>query len=275
MTHRPDSRDPTREQTTISYSGGLRRAFNVAAVLMALLPIPVALLQVLPAYRIQARFLAYFTPLVCLLALAYLFYVRDSLARVMFAHLLDPLPDKPYYRERSEMRMRRVRRKARRVFLALIPPLLLLVSFSSMTRYVMRMEQSLAKATALGLHDRAMSEDVGFAPSDRTLGRAARTDSATRDQQADRTTGQAEADESPAVPGGLPWRIDGHRHQEVLQAAGLDDIPYFAELTAWYVGSFLAAVVALAIMGFREYAKDALGLSERDIVLGRILGDPE
>jgi hypothetical protein len=28
-------------------------------------------------------------------------------------------------------------------------------------------------------------------------------------------------------------------------------------------------------MGFREYAKDALGLSERDVVLGRVLEDPD
>ena len=71
-----------------------------------------------------------------------------------------------------------------------------------------------------------------------------------------------------------PWDIDTALHQQVLGAVAFDDIPYFTELTALYVGSFLAAVMTLALMSFREYAKEALGLSERDLVLGRALGEP-
>jgi hypothetical protein len=63
--------------------------------------------------------------------------------------------------------------------------------------------------------------------------------------------------------------------QRALDVASTDDIPYFAELTALYIASFLAVLVALVLMGLREYAKEALGLSEQDVVLGRVLVEPE
>ncbi len=250
---------------TVSYSGSLRRAFNLAAFVVALLPIPVAILHLLPAYRIHARFLAFFTPLVCLLTLAYLFYVRDSLARMMFAHLLDPLPARPdFYRERTDIRLRRLRGTVRRVFLALLPALLLLLSFACIMRYTERLEQSVAASGAVG----ALPEDVGLAPPTRERGRIAPTRAPARGaDQVARAKARADAPDTSSV--------DTLVQRQALDAATVNQIPYFAELTAWYVGAFLAALVALAIMGFREYAKEALGLSERDVVLGRVIAEPE
>ena len=83
-----------------SYAAVVRRALIVGALLVSLLPGPVTALGVLPAYRTHARFLVFYAPLVCLLVLGYLFYVRDTLARVLFADILDPpgAPD-PYYHQ--------------------------------------------------------------------------------------------------------------------------------------------------------------------------------
>lgn len=239
-----------RDGPRLSYSTGLRRAFNLGALVVALLPIPVALLQLLPAYRIQTRFLAFYAPLVCLLTLAYLFYVRDALARMMFAHLLDPLPPLPtHYHERRHIRMRRRLMRLRRGFLAVLPGILLLGSFACMIRYVKRLDQSVARASAFDRHLRA-PEDVGLltVPG--------------------RKPGQLPAATADSAAGG------GIR-QRVLNTQSTDHIPYFAELTALYIGSFLGALVALVLMGLREYAKDALGLSEQDVVLGRVLMEPE
>lgn len=232
---------------TVSYSVGLRRAFNLAALAVALLPIPVALLQLLPAYRIQTRFLAFYAPLVCLLTLAYLFYVRDSLARMMFAHLLDPLPPRPeYYPERGDLRVRRFWMSTRRGFLAILPGILLLISFACVMQYMRRLDESVALTSATLSTRLGAPEDVGLLPTPRVSG---------------------QSPEQPPAGGTLRRRA--------LDVPSTDDIPYFAELTGLYIGSFLAALVALVLMGLREYARVALDLSEQDVVLGRVLAEPD
>ncbi|HEX2636155.1 MAG TPA: hypothetical protein VHL81_03455 [Gemmatimonadales bacterium] len=232
----------------VSYASGLRRALNLAALVVALLPIPVALLQLLPAYRLQTRFLAFYAPLVCLLTLAYLFYVRDSLARMMFAHLLDPLPPRSvYYPERGELRIRRLWMKWRRGFLAILPGLLLLLSFACVMRYMSRLDESVGMVSATLGGRLAAPEDVGLLPT----------------QRVPREPAQPSHVQTPTV------------RQRALDVASTDDIPYFAELTALYIASFLAVLVALVLMSLREYAKEALGLSEQDVVLGRVLVEPE
>jgi len=231
----------------LSYSAGLRRAFFLAAVAVALLPIPVALLGLLPAYRIQTRFLVFYAPLVCLLALAYLFYVRDALARLMFAHLLDPLPPRPmYYPERADLRLRRFWFTVRRGLLALLPALLLLVSFACLLRYVERVNESVALTSAALAQPGHLPEDVGQLPGGR-----------------------------PTLPAATRGSPSLSLRERALGVPSTEAIPLFAELTALYIGSFLAAVIALVVMGLREYAREALGLTEQDVVLGRVLAEPE
>ena len=231
----------------VSYSGGLRRVFFVAALVIALLPIPVALLDLLPAYRIQTRFLVFYAPLVCLLVLAYLFYLRDALARLMFAHLLDPLPPRPlYYPERPDIRLRRVWFTFRRAILALLPALLLLVSFACLLGYVERVDDSIALTSATLERPAHPPDEVGQLPARRPI--------------------------PPASPGvAAPTSL----RERALDVPSTEEIPLFAELTALFIGAFLAAVVALVLMGLREYAREALGLSEQDAVLGRVLAEPE
>jgi hypothetical protein len=235
------------EPVPVSYSAGLRRAFFLAALVVALLPIPVALLDLLPAYRIQTRFLVFYAPLVCLLALAYLFYVRDGLARLMFAHLLDPLPPRPeYYPERSDLRLRRLWFTVRRGLLALLPALLLLASFACLLRYVERVNESVALTSAGLARPGRLPEDVGQLPGSRST---------------------VPAPTRVAAPTSLRDRA--------LDVPSTEEIPLFDELTALYIGAFLTAVIALVVMGLREYAREALGLSEQDVVLGRVLAEPE
>lgn len=230
----------------VSYSAGLRRAFFLAALVIALLPIPVALLDLLPAYRVHTRFLVFYAPLVCLLTLAYLFYVRDALARMMFAHLLDPLPPEPeYYPERPDLKLRRYWFGIRRVILTLLPALLLLISSACLIRYVERVNQSVALTSAAMARPAQVPEEVGQLP-----------------------TGSSRAAPSRAA---APTTL----RARALDVPSTEDIPFFAELTALYIGSFLAALIALVLMGLREYAREALGLNEQDVVLGRVLVEPE
>jgi hypothetical protein len=59
-----------------------------------------------------------------------------------------------------------------------------------------------------------------------------------------------------------------------LRSAGIADIPYFTELTALYIGAFVAALVAVITMSLKEYAKEAMGLTETELVLGRLSTEP-
>src|SRR5215210_7577137 len=92
--------DPHRLDDTHSYSAAVRSLLGFTALAVTLLPIPVIYFGLLPAYQRHAWFLLFYTPFLCLLTLFYLFYVRDSLARTIFADVLDPPPPPdPYSRE--------------------------------------------------------------------------------------------------------------------------------------------------------------------------------
>jgi hypothetical protein len=75
--------------------------------------------------------------------------------------------------------------------------------------------------------------------------------------------------------GQLPAAARTDLPQRVLEVTPASEIPYFTELTLLFIGAFLAPLLAVLLMGVREYAKDALGLTERDVVLGRLLVDAE
>lgn len=236
----------------LSYSSGLRRTCYVAALVVAVLPIPVMLLRLVPAYGVQARFLVVYAPLVCLITLAYLFYVRDSLARLMFAHLLNPLPPPlDYYPERLEIRLQRLWVHGRRVALALLPVLLLVGSVGCALRYLSRLDDSLLLASLTAASGCGRAEDACLVTTDSLSGGVS----------------------APALLQERGSRQRGPVATAALPLATPADIPHFVELSLLYIGSFLAPLVALALMGLREYAREALGLTEEDVVLGRVLAE--
>lgn len=48
----------------------------------------------------------------------------------------------------------------------------------------------------------------------------------------------------------------------------MDDIPLFTRLNILYIGIFLSAEIAFILMALKEYAKEAIGLTEWDLMLG-------
>jgi hypothetical protein len=264
---RPVEADPVSTAgRTPSYSAGLRRVFNFAAFVVALLPVPVVYFQLLPAYRIHSYFLIFYAPVVCLLTLGYLFYVRDALARTMFADLLDPLPEPlEIYPDRPDVRTRRWVTRLKSTVLLLLPAVLLLVSVACILRYTTLLKESVVLAR-VALADRLTPpEDVGVlapgsSPEPASGGVEARRGRATSKAPAD-TVAPEPLQSAPATDTGL--------RQRTLEIAGIDEIPYFTELTVLFILAFLSPLVALVLMGLREYAREALGLSERDVVLGR------
>jgi hypothetical protein len=253
-----------------SHSTSYQRALTACALVLAILPIPVTALGLLPVYRLQALFLLFYAPLVCLLILAYLYYVRASLARLMFADLLRPQVRRdPYYRPNFEQSLARIGARLRAAVLALLPLICLSLSFYCFTRYAARLNDSVDIAVvdqmqSGGATTTAAATSAGekpqVPPSDRVA--KGRQDAAAAEQA--QAKGASLASPDPRV-----------LRQRVLQELGIDDIPLFRELTILYIGAFAAALVALILMALKEYAKTAMGLSERDMVLGQVATDQE
>jgi hypothetical protein len=234
----------------------------LGAVLLALLPIPVTILGLLPAYRMHARFLVLYAPIACLLLLAYLFYVRDSLARQLFADLLNPLPQSdPYYRASAGESLGRVLRRLRTGLLAVLPALLLITSLYCITRYTARLGKSIDLAT-LTLSGTPIAERAASAAGGPQARRPSRPTTAARPAD---SLGALE--KAPLRDTIAEYNTVGRR-EAVLRTAGIESIPMFTELTVLYIGIFAAAMTALVLMALKEYAKEAMGLSEQDLVLG-------
>jgi hypothetical protein len=250
------------QQPTRSYSRIIRTALFLGAFAVALLPLPVAALGLLPVYRVHARFLMFYSPVVCLLILAYLFYVRDSLARLMFANILNPLsePDR-YYRAPVGLTLRRTGRSLRTAVLAVLPAVLLATSFYCALRYTTRLNDSVDLATATWAGQSAV--ESGFV-ADKQRGKSTvpRVRAPRRAQDSIQVSSKITADDSGTGSETLTVR------EQVLRTAGIDRIPLFTELTILYIAIFAAALIGLILMALKEYAKDAMGLSEEDLVLG-------
>ena len=145
----PRTAHPETRPRARTWSRALRVALIVCALALAVLPIPVTWFGLLPAYRMQGRFLLFYAPVVCLLLIGYVFYVRDSIARILFADILSPIGDAdPYYGPTAGESVRKFVRRVRAGVLALLPPVLLATSFYCVARYTSRLNQSVDRVVA-------------------------------------------------------------------------------------------------------------------------------
>jgi len=232
-----------RRKVSRSYSLAFQVALTLCALAIAFLPIPVTLFQLLPSYRAHARFLLFYTPVVCLLILGYLFYIRDLLARAMFRRLMRPPSEYEGFYRRPGMAVR-----AGRALVAVLPVLLVLTSFYCVSRYTSRLTESVTLATG--------PEELGLAPPD--------PDEAARDVGRGGLALRQRSAADTASGAALPRTT----RAQVLRLTGIDGIPFFTELTVLYIGAFAAALVAAFLMALKEYAKNAMGLTEGDLMRG-------
>jgi hypothetical protein len=231
----------------IPFSTWFRGALSVAAVMTSILPVPVLFLGLLPVYTAQAEFLVFYTPLVCFLTLSYLLYVREILARAMFADLLNPPPELDlYYGEPQGASLRRFFRRVRAAMLVLLPVALLLISSYSAVQYLSLIHRSVDQVAEQKFLERTA------APSTVQTGDSARL--------VPNDTMQVQAS------------MDSLR-RAVLRTARIDDIPRFNSLNVLFVIIFVSAEVAFILMALKEYAREAMGLTERDLLLGRNSAD--
>jgi hypothetical protein len=262
----PAGLEAHRRHDTHGYSAAVRTILGLTAVVVTLLPIPVLYFKVLPAYQRHSWFLLVYTPFLCLLTLCYIFYVRDGLARTIFANVLDPPPaPDPYYRETMSEQAKRGFRKVKGVFVGILPVILVLTSMYCVSRYFAELDQSVAQAVRSYQERSISSEPTGALPEQR--GRSARRSSARRRELVVAESTLVSARDS------LPFPLDTTAvRQYVLRTSAIDDIPRVTQLTVLYVGAFVALLIAVTLMALKEYAKDALGLSEHELMFGRYRG---
>ncbi len=80
----PIRREPSEPVRFAAFARFFKAYMGTAALVTASLPIPVAAFQLIPTYAAQSKFLSTYTSMFCFLMLAYLFYIRHSLGRLMF-----------------------------------------------------------------------------------------------------------------------------------------------------------------------------------------------
>ncbi len=71
-----------------SFAGFFKSYMSVSSMIVALLPIPVTSFNLLPVFEQQKGVFSVYTSMFCFLLLAYVFYIRHTLARILF-----PLPE--------------------------------------------------------------------------------------------------------------------------------------------------------------------------------------
>ncbi len=245
------------------FSSTVRSVLSFTALAVTLLPIPVIYFKLVPVYQKHAWFLLFYTPFICLLTVCYLFYIRDSLARTTYANVLDPPPPPdPYYQEPLGGRLKRAFRKVKAVLLGLLPALLILTSMYCMSRYYVVHDESVAVAAEVYMQRSAASDSLQASNDQR--------ESAGRRQRAKPTNPSGKAAAEDTARDSLPMPDDTTAVRAyLLRTSEIDQVPRLLELTALYVGAFVALLIAVMLMALKEYAKEALALSEHELMFGR------
>jgi len=126
---------PTR---IIEFANFFKRYMSISSLIVAALPVPVTALGLIPVYSAQKGFLGTYTSLFCFLTLGFVFFIRHALARWLFPDLLTGiLTDKMSVIRPSSLRImyRVLGRGVRRLFVAVLPLLLIVASFVFVFKY--------------------------------------------------------------------------------------------------------------------------------------------
>jgi hypothetical protein len=143
--------------------------------------------------------------------------------------------------------------------LALLPIVLLLASSYCALQYIRVFNRSVGAAVGQELRSPSRGDGWGTLNDSRGETTAVRSRGRATRRQATR---------SPRVDTVTPRPSTDSIRQYILRTATIEDIPFFTRLNLLYIGIFLCAEIALVLMALKEYAKEAMGLSERDLMLG-------
>lgn len=233
--------EPTRIRRFLTFFKGY---MSLSTIVVAALPVPVTMLHIIPTYSAQRGLLSVYTSLFCFLLVAFVFYLRHSLARLYF-----PRAPGPGRHRRSRI-------------MSVIPLLFILLSIVLQFAYHRVLEISATSETrhlAYNLVSLSLNEFTSELEKLEAQGKTL-----TPEEKATRLA-QIEGrflEKMPAVPSA----------DKQLKDAPLWDIPFGWVLVALYLGFFLSAEAAFVLMALREYLQELLGLSDDSLITSRAEG---
>jgi len=225
--------------------GGFARFFkkymSASTYLVAALPIPVTSFDVIPTFAFQRKALAVYTSLFCFLLLAFIFFNRHGLARLLFPEetVLAKTASGPSFHQTFLAFCR--------IAVRLLPLVLVLGALASVYLYHSTLESALeGKFPEVRVmwerqgieHEQARLVSTGMTPND-AWEKAVKT---------------APEEDMP--------------REFILDNAGSHPIPDASRLALYYLLIFLCAEAAFILMATKEYLQDLLGLKDRDLIEG-------
>lgn len=80
---------PTNPKRIKTFATFFKNYMSLSSIVVAALPIPVTSFSLIPTFKEQTKYFSVYTSLFCFLLLAYVFYSRHTLARLMFRQSLE------------------------------------------------------------------------------------------------------------------------------------------------------------------------------------------
>ena len=80
---------PTNPKRIKTFATFFKNYMSLSSLVVAALPVPVTSFSLIPTFKTQTRYFSVYTSLFCFLTLAYVFYSRHTLARLMFRNALE------------------------------------------------------------------------------------------------------------------------------------------------------------------------------------------
>lgn len=221
---------------------------GISTIVTAALPIPVTAMNLIPMFDSQRRLFSVYTSLFCFLTLAYVFYIRHLLAKVMFRG---------------------------RFAYSIFPLLPIVVALSCLWLYHNGLQAAIADAK-LPDYLRTSRTTGGYAfPTTATMATTglvvtpytATTTGIGPVPSAVTSTTSTAMLRSPitSTTGSVARSTREHTRTtaEVLSQVELDEIKNGTSLMFWYLGIFAGAELAFVLMATREYMQDILRLDDQ------------
>ena len=136
-----DSALPVEPRRVIAFANFFKRYMSISSVITAALPIPVTAFSLIPTYSAHTKILSTYTPLFCFLTLGFIFYIRHSLARLMFPEHLRMTAG--YERPSGRIDLRHIGQQWMKRFVMFLPALLILASVGCIMYYHYLLEAGL------------------------------------------------------------------------------------------------------------------------------------
>lgn len=214
---------------------------SLSTLVVAALPVPVTMLQLIPTYAAQRNLLSVYTSLFCFLLIAFVFYLRHSLAPLYFSKISEA---EGHRRSRT---------------MTVVPLLFIFLSVILLFAYQKVLEIS------------ATSElrQVGMTLATVTMDECT-SELSQLEAEGKTLTPEQKVHLCARIEERFLNQMPSTRTMEAqLKGATLAEIPFGWLLMALYLGFFLSAEAAFVLMALREYLQELLGLSDVSLITGQ------